>query len=244
MCGIFGHFSGRPLTDLAQLYAVGNSQQQRGHHAHGIAYLMEDGEIAGVKRPGSIIDHPGTMTVSGQSIALIGHTRWATHGSVEDNRNNHPHRFAYRGNPAYLVHNGIIGNYLSIAAERNLRLVTECDSEVVARHIESGKGPIIDRVVAAVKDIDPYAPFAAAILTPDALILARRGNPIYWSQDDDHSWFASTKDALRGTVYTVPNNRVYLIPMRREGKVIIRKLPKRQASTRVFLGSDHFTEEA
>jgi len=244
MCGLFGHFSNRPIADLSRLIDIGNSQQVRGHHAHGIAYLNEDGEIDSIKRPGNIVSYPDTIRRGSQSVAVIGHTRWATHGSVTDNDNNHPHRFTYRGNPAYLVHNGIIGNYLDIAAERALTLRTECDSEVVARHIESGKGNILDRLVAAVKDIDPYAPFAAAILTTDAVILARRGNPLYWSQDENHSWFASTRDALPGTVYTVPNNRAYLVPINRDGKVITRKLPKRIASTRSFVGSNAFKEEA
>lgn len=45
------------------------------------------------------------------ALALIGHCRWATHGSPADNRNNHPHP-AGRG---WIVHNGVVFNHGELA---------------------------------------------------------------------------------------------------------------------------------
>lgn len=244
MCGIFGYFSTNPLNAerLASLVTLGKSQQERGHHAFGLAYSDKDGNATAHKQAGPISLYEHIVRRSISSVAVIGHTRWATHGSADDNANNHPHPFLYRGQRCYLVHNGIIGNYLDIARRRGLELYSDCDSEVVARHIENGKGHIMNRLVEAVKDIDRNAPFAAAILTPDAIIIARRGNPMFWSKDGESQWFASTKSKLSGEIFNVPNNRAYMIP-RQEGSVMTRKLARREKTNLSFIGSDTFTED-
>lgn len=241
MCGIFGMYSGEPLRNRMSdtLLAVANSQVSRGHHAFGIAWSRSDGSVDSYKRMGSICDHPTDVLRGIGSRGIIGHTRWATHGDASDNRNNHPHGFDFKGTRGYLVHNGVICNYEQIAASRGLHLKSECDSEVLARHIEDNNGDILSRVRDAVADVDPTAPLAVAVIVRSGIVLARRGNPLYWSDFGGTAWFASTYAALPGKVYEVPDNTCYFIPRGRQG-VGQMALRAREYSTRRWLGSDIF----
>jgi glucosamine 6-phosphate synthetase-like amidotransferase/phosphosugar isomerase protein len=243
MCGLFGMYSNAPLALAAvpTLLRVANSQVHRGHHAFGLAWVNEDRQILSFKRPGAVTDHPDDVARGEGALGLIGHTRWATHGSYEDNANNHPHPFSYKGRTCYLAHNGVVCNYAQIAAERGLTMRTECDSEVLARHIEQGSGHILDRVVAAIADVSSYAPCCVTIVTHKGVVLARRGNPLYWSETGNVAWFASTHAALPGRVYEVPNDRAFFIPCG-PGSVREAKLRKREATTMRFVGSDLFAE--
>jgi glucosamine 6-phosphate synthetase-like amidotransferase/phosphosugar isomerase protein len=227
------------LAALPTLIRVANSQVHRGHHAFGLAWVNEDRRTFSFKRPGSASDHPEDIARGEGALALIGHTRWATHGSFDDNDNNHPHPFTLKGDDCYLAHNGVIGNYEDIAARRGLRLRTECDSEVLARHIEDGSGHVLDRVVAAIDDVSHYAPCCVTVVTPKGVVLARRGNPLFWSDCGGTAWFASTRHALPGKVYEIPDNRAFFVP-NGEGSVREAKLRKREATTERFLGSDLF----
>jgi glucosamine--fructose-6-phosphate aminotransferase (isomerizing) len=233
-------YSARPLigNQNANLIRVANSQVARGSHAFGLAWST-DGGIDAFKRAGAITEHPRDVLRASGSTAIIGHTRWATHGDASDNLNNHPHAFMHHGERGYLVHNGIIGNYQRIAQSRGLTLGTECDSEVLARHIEDNNGDILSRVRDAVADVDATAPFAMALLVPEGLVLARRGNPLYWSNCPNRAWFASTSASLIGRIYEVPDDNAFLIPSG-DGKVTSVALRKREYSTRRWVGSDLF----
>ncbi len=61
--------------------------------------------------------------------AIVGHVRFATHGSPTEPANNHP--FVSKG--LAVVHNGVLNNHRELADRHNLRLVGECDSEVILR---------------------------------------------------------------------------------------------------------------
>lgn len=242
MCGIFGMYSASPLArkNSGAYLSVAQSQVVRGHHAFGIAWQTDGSKVDSYKRLGSIAEHSRDLMRAVGSTMIIGHTRWATHGNAADNRNNHPHAFDFKGQRAYLVHNGIINNYEEIAHSRGLEMISECDSEVLARHIEDNNGSILSRVSDAVADVDPYAPLAVAVLVREGIVLARRGNPLFWSMDKNgFAWFASTNDALRGKVYEVPDNTAFLIPSE-SGSVSKVGLRKREFSRRRYLGSDLF----
>jgi glucosamine 6-phosphate synthetase-like amidotransferase/phosphosugar isomerase protein len=236
-------YSAVPLPSLAlpALVSVANSQVHRGHHAFGLAWMNEDRQIFSFKRPGSVVSHPEDVARGEGAIGLIGHTRWATHGDACRNDNNHPHPFRWQREACFLVHNGVIGNYESIAEERGLRLYTECDSEVLARHVEAGEGSILKRFADAVNDVDPYAPCAVAAIVPEGIVLARRGNPLFWSVTKSGTvWYASTRQALPGRVYQVPDDQVFLISVGAERGVRTMALRPREQSSRLFLGSDLF----
>lgn len=65
---------------------------------------------------------------------LLGHLRWATHGSPDDNRNNHP--FVSGDRRFFLVHNGVLTNHADIDERHQLRRDGDCDSESLLRLIE------------------------------------------------------------------------------------------------------------
>lgn len=241
MCGIFGMYSGDPLSRarMRHLVDVASSQVCRGRDAFGLAWRDETGRVSAFKRAGSVDDHADELRRGLGSLGLIGHTRWTTHGSAERNMNNHPHPFRYEDEICQVVHNGVIGNYLDIARQRGLRLRTECDSEVLARHVETNDGTLLERVRDAVADVEPCAPFAAAFLVPSGLVLARRGNPLYWSEHRGVSWFASTHSALPGRLHVVPDDSAYLIPFG-NGPVESISLRARVRSNARYLGSDVF----
>ncbi|MFA5460025.1 MAG: class II glutamine amidotransferase, partial [Candidatus Paceibacterota bacterium] len=66
----------------------------------------------------------------------IGHSRWATHGSVTE-ANAHPHFSCDQ--KIFVVHNGIVENYESLKEElvkKGHRFVSETDTEVIPHLIE------------------------------------------------------------------------------------------------------------
>lgn len=105
MCGIFGFIAkdgaGPELTRLRRLALV---TELRGEHAFGLAWLDADGALQTFKCPAAARDCLGALDRCRDARIVIGHCRYATHGSPADNRNNHPHP-AGRGQ---LVHNGIV----------------------------------------------------------------------------------------------------------------------------------------
>lgn len=245
MCGIFGSYSATPLSesDVPVLQGVGVSQLERGTHAFGLAWhCRESSSVRGYKRPGPIDSGVDELVRGVGSHQVIGHTRWATHGDAADNENNHPHAFKYKGAHGLLVHNGIVPRHREIAADLGLHLRSQCDTEIFARHIESGKGTILDRVVAAVAAIDPYAPCCLAVLVNAGLVVARRGNPLWWSDDGNgRCWFASTPRALPGRSWQVPDNTACLIPASQGSPVKQSNLRRHVASSRLWEGSSVFS---
>ena len=89
---------------------------------------------------------PGKLSVLAEAIrgqepegaVGIGHTRWATHGVVNE-ANSHPHTDC-TGNAA-VAHNGIVENYLSLKRrlqEAGHTIRSQTDSEIIAHLVEDG----------------------------------------------------------------------------------------------------------
>lgn len=133
MCGVFGFIGTR--VDLIKIKRLCELNESRGEHAFGLGWLNRRGDSWYFKSPGKPSSFLSVIDNCSNSIAVIGHCRWATHGDPDDNANNHPFFVDRYG---MIVHNGIILNYREIAFCEGIDLVSDCDSEVIAKLTEKG----------------------------------------------------------------------------------------------------------
>ncbi|MBR3210022.1 MAG: glutamine--fructose-6-phosphate transaminase (isomerizing) [Bacilli bacterium] len=126
MCGILGYVGSRNkgvefvLNGLEHL-------EYRGYDSAGIAFV-QNSKLNIVKKIGRIANLKKGVDGKYESSLAIGHTRWATHGSVNKN-NAHPHHVG----KITIVHNGIIENYETLKKELvkdGYIFNSETDSEV------------------------------------------------------------------------------------------------------------------
>lgn len=134
MCGIIGYVGDREagpilINGLEQL-------EYRGYDSAGVAVLNGEGvEIR--KRAGKL----GVLREDYYETPIagtcgMGHTRWATHGSVTDG-NAHPHRDCTED--LAIIHNGIVENYAELRARLTAAghtFASQTDTEVVAHLME------------------------------------------------------------------------------------------------------------
>lgn len=136
MCGIFGiqYGPGGPEAeeftpaDLARILFP--AIVHRGPHAYG--WMSWDGDNIDVFKWEGRADSEEAFencdSLPSNAKWFVGHVRWATHGSTDDMRNNHP---LVHGKVVG-VHNGIIRNYEEILAETGREdPETEVDSEAI-----------------------------------------------------------------------------------------------------------------
>jgi glucosamine--fructose-6-phosphate aminotransferase (isomerizing) len=208
MCGVFGYVrrgtaSGGPNLDA--LRAVARTTMTRGPHAWGMAWIGRDNRLRMFKRTGKIADALGLVVrLAGDAKFLIGHCRFATHGSPEHAANNHPHP----ADGGWIVHNGVLRQHDAIAASIGRPAVTDCDSEVLGMLIEEGTGGLMERCADAADAAGP-APFALlGLWKPGKLVAVRKGNPLAMGTTDHGYYLASLPDGLPGKVRELADNTV------------------------------------
>ncbi len=188
MCGIFayhGHKKNAPEIVVEGLKLL----EYRGYDSWGIAYKAKD-EILIHKEVGKISDFDPKKNKFKQSDEAIGevedknmaigHTRWATHGGVNQ-KNAHPH--FTENKDIVLIHNGIFENYLEVKKflkTKGHKFKSETDTEVIAHLIEehSKTHSFEDSVHLAIKEIEGR--FALVIINKEnkKLIGVRKGSPL------------------------------------------------------------------
>ena len=138
MCGLFGflkHGNAKiGVSTITEALAVQSTV--RGTHAAGVAYNDNDG-MKIVKQPESALHMDFWFP---NACALIGHTRHATQGAIEQNYNNHPFGGRAGRSEFALAHNGVLMN--DKALRESLRLPKtkiETDSYIAVQLIESKK---------------------------------------------------------------------------------------------------------
>ena len=128
MCGIIGINSTSNIKN--NLIKCLKNLEYRGYDSVGV-YLDKL-----IKTKGRVNDLISLIPPSLDSHIGIGHSRWATHGIV-NNTNAHPF-ISYHHNYA-LVHNGIINNYLILKEElinKGYTFESETDSEVIVNLLD------------------------------------------------------------------------------------------------------------
>jgi glucosamine--fructose-6-phosphate aminotransferase (isomerizing) len=211
MCGIFGFITkqGRG-PDLARLRRIAAETESRGRHAFGLAWIGSDGHMYDYKRPGSATDDLGFLERCRDAVAVIGHCRFATHGSPNDNANNHPHR-AGRG---WLVHNGIVLNHASLAVRYGLSPRTQCDSEVLATLLGRFPGSLAQRGTQVAERAEGPLAFLGLWHKPARLLLVRRDRPIFFGETRGGIYFGSLPGELPGHPQSVQEELAHLIVFR------------------------------
>ena len=179
MCGIVGYTGHRQampiiLDGLSRI-------EYRGYDSAGIAVLGPSGVFETNKAVGKLDALRAGLEGAfiGGTLGL-GHTRWATHGAPSLS-NAHPHRDCT--GRVSVVQNGIIENYVSLAAELSARghtFTSQTDSEVLPHLIEEA----LDRgmeLESAVNSVLPEMTGALVYLVacaqqPETIVAVRTGN--------------------------------------------------------------------
>lgn len=103
MCGIVGYSGSQDA--IAPVIEGLSRLEYRGYDSAGISF-QANGKIETLKREGKLENLKGVLAeLKPKSSIAIGHTRWATHGQVNET-NAHPHQ----NEQFSIVHNGIIEN--------------------------------------------------------------------------------------------------------------------------------------
>jgi glucosamine--fructose-6-phosphate aminotransferase (isomerizing) len=207
MCGIVGYVGKRPVQDL--LLAGLTKLEYRGYDSAGIS-VIADGAIDSVRAVGNL-DHlraavtqadqgdGGVAVAAGTATTGIGHTRWATHGRVNE-ANAHPH--FDNDNRIHVVVNGIVENYMALKqrlADMGAIFTSETDAEVIAHlvsHHYAG-GSLVEAVRAAYGELEGHFAFVAMSLDePDLLVGARKECPLIVGRGEGETFLASAIPAF------------------------------------------------
>ena len=179
MCGIIGYVGQRPCKEL--LLQGLERLEYRGYDSAGLA-LHEDDGLDYVRAVGNLQVLKEAAGPNGStSTTGLGHTRWATHGAVNE-QNAHPLTGCDDGRLA-IVLNGIVENYRelkeSLKGERHT-FRTETDAEVVVHLIERHyAGDLVEAVRAAYRQLEGHFAFVAVHHDhPGELVGARHQCPL------------------------------------------------------------------
>jgi glucosamine--fructose-6-phosphate aminotransferase (isomerizing) len=181
MCGIVGYIGKR--NGVAPVLDGLKALEYRGYDSAGIACIEGDtsalfkqvGEVKGVEKK---IKAAGEL----ESNLVIGHTRWATHGTPTVT-NAHPHQNT--DGTIYVVHNGIIENYQEIRDKlkaAGYAFVSDTDTEVIPQlidfHLKNHHSFKIAFEATLQELRGAYAIAAISTHEPDTLYAARLSSPL------------------------------------------------------------------
>src|SRR5438309_11236600 len=220
MCGIVGYV-GRAHAMPILLDGL-RRLEYRGYDSAGLA-VVDGGQLDTRKCAGRIAALAQLVKNQPVSGSLgISHTRWATHGKVND-ENAHPH-FDASGKLA-LVHNGVVENYQALKDELirggDTKFRSDTDTEVLAHLIgklyddscastvdaPGKKVRLFEAVRTALRQvIGTYGIAVVHADVPDFMIGARRGSPLVLGVGNGENFLASDVSAI--VAYT--RDAVYL----------------------------------
>ena len=197
MCGIIGYVGSRECKHL--LLAGLERLEYRGYDSAGIALLEHDalhytravGNLQNLKLAAGEDGSPATTG--------LGHTRWATHGSVTEH-NAHP-LAGCEGSKVAIVLNGIVENYRELRErliEQGHHFTSETDAETVTHLIEAHyEGDVVEAVRRAYLELEGH--FAFVVIHhdhPGLLVGARLQCPLVVGLGGGETFLASNAAAF------------------------------------------------
>jgi glutamine---fructose-6-phosphate transaminase (isomerizing) len=206
MCGIVGYCGARPAAEV--LLEGLKRLEYRGYDSAGICVGSSGTDFELLKRKGKIRDLREIVGKNVTGTFGIGHTRWATHGEVND-INAHPH--TSESGDVVIVHNGIIENYLELRTlleKTGSVFQSDTDSEVIAYLIEKYYSGNLEETVRKVLPL-LKGTYGIAVLhknEPGKIVGARNGSPLVLGVGNQEMFLASDVTAI--LAYT--KNAVYL----------------------------------
>lgn len=172
--------------------------EYRGYDSAGIAWVDQTTQqLTCVKAVGRLQQLRQSLAAyDTNSCAMIGHTRWATHGKANE-LNAHPHVDCNR--QIAVVHNGIIENFSLLKEQlisKGHAFRSATDTEVIAHVLEDACAhfgtDLKSAVLASVDQLEgAYGFVALAQSVPDTLIVVRKGSPVCIGMNEHEKFVAS-----------------------------------------------------
>lgn len=177
MCGIVGYTG--PRNSVQPIIEGLSRLEYRGYDSAGIC-LKLGGKLEILKKEGKLDNLRGLLAQTNPTSQVgIGHTRWATHGAV-NNDNAHPH-----GNEDFaVVHNGIIENASVLKKELQAEgwvFKSQTDSEVflvLLTKFAKTEGSTLKAISRAFTTIHGNSAFVIMEKSTDQLYCVKRSAPM------------------------------------------------------------------
>ena len=195
MCGIYGYKGNK---EAFKIIVEGLTRlEYRGYDSWGISTVKND-SIKTVKNVGSIGSALNLVDQEKGIHIAIGHTRWATHGGVNQT-NAHPH--AASDDSFVLAQNGIFENFLEVEnelKEKGYSFISDTDTEVIVRLIEETRKALNLNLKDAIREAFKRLAGRNTIIILDkegTIYAVKNGSPLVLGTNDSHEYFLSS-DAL------------------------------------------------
>ncbi len=221
MCGIVGYIGKNNARDI--IINGLERLEYRGYDSAGLAVFNKTNQLFDVFKDIGRVSILSKTTHRILSNVGIGHTRWATHGKV-NNINAHPQKS--QSGRFIIVHNGVIENYLQLKEQylKNNHFVSETDTEVIAHLIEgfSTYMNVENAILTTLKLLKgSYALLIVDAQNPDNIYAAKDKPPLLVGRDSNGVTVTSDVLALAGyaTEYFVIEDKTFVVCGKNEIKL-------------------------
>ena len=196
MCGIVGSVTTKKNIIPILLDSL-KTLEYRGYDSAGLSYI-KDGNLIINKVKGRVKDLENHISKEIYSNIGIAHTRWATHGKVNE-INAHPHNVG----KITIVHNGIIENYSKLKhklEEKGYKFKSEADTEIAAGLLDyyyKKYNDINKTIQKFIKKVE--GSYAICMLTndnPNTIYVIKKDSPLIIGKGNNENYIASDVPAI------------------------------------------------